>query len=129
MHTLNRAPITIAFLALLVFASTPRNLAIAHEGHQMECKKTSMQAIKADIQAMTDGEAKTVAMKEMKMAEEMMDKKDMNACKTHMHNAMMRWTNRAAFPSRAHAKRLRNWCPTRPGVGSSLHCWVVHRWC
>jgi len=88
MRTLNRAQITIAFLALLVFASSPRNLAIAHEGHQMECKKTSMQAIKADIQAMNDGEAKTMAMKEMKMAEEMMDKKDMNACKTHMHNAM-----------------------------------------
>ena len=88
MDTLNRAQITIAILALLAFASAPRNLASAHEGHQMECKKISMQAIKADIQAMNVGEAKTVAMKEMKMAEEMMDKKDMNACKTHMHNAM-----------------------------------------
>ena len=88
MHILIRARITIAFLALLVVASAPRDLAIAHEGHQMECKKISMQAIKADIQAMNDGEAKTVAMKEMKMAEEMMDKKDVNACKTHMHNAM-----------------------------------------
>ena len=87
MHTANCAKITIAVFALLVFAS-PRNLAIAHEGHQMECKKTSMQAIKADIQAMNDGEAKTLAMKEMKMADEMMDKKDMNACKTHLHNAM-----------------------------------------
>jgi hypothetical protein len=87
MHTSNRAQITIAVLALLVFAS-PRNPAIAHEGHQTECKKTSMQAIKADIQAMNDGEAKTLAMKEMKMADEMMDKKDMNACKTHLHNAM-----------------------------------------
>src|SRR5262249_33088507 len=87
MHNSNRAQITIAILALLVFAS-PRTLAIAHEGHQMECKKISMQAIKADIQAMNDGEAKTLAMKEMKMADEMMDKKDMNACKTHLHNAM-----------------------------------------
>jgi hypothetical protein len=69
MHLLNRAQVTIRFLALLIFASAPRNLAIAHEGHQMECKKTSMQAIKADIQAMKD-------------------KKDMDACKTHMHNAM-----------------------------------------
>ena len=88
MHILYRAQITLAFLALPVFASDPRNLAIAHEGHQMECKKISMQAVKADIQAMNDGEAKTIAVKEMKMAEEMMDKKDMNACKTHMHNAM-----------------------------------------
>ena len=47
-----------------------------------------MQLIKTDIQAMNDGEAKTMAMKEMKMAEEMMDKKDMNACKTHIHNAI-----------------------------------------
>jgi hypothetical protein len=37
---------------------------------------------------MNDGEAKRMAMKEMKMAEEMMDRKDMDACKTHMHNAM-----------------------------------------
>ncbi len=88
MHNLNRGSITTAFLALLVFASAPRNLAVAHEGHQMECKKSSMQAVNADIQAMNDGEAKTTAMKEMKMAEEMMDKKDMNACKAHMHNAM-----------------------------------------
>jgi hypothetical protein len=88
MHILNRSHITIAFLGVLVFASAPRNPAIAHEEHQMECKKISMQAIKADIQAMNDGEAKTMAMKEMKMAEEMMDKKDMNACKTHLHNAM-----------------------------------------
>jgi hypothetical protein len=51
----------------------------------MECKKSSMQAVKVDIQAMSDGEAKTLAMKEMKIAEEMMDKKDM---KMHMHNAM-----------------------------------------
>ena len=88
MLILNRAWITIAFVAFLVFASALWNLAIAHEGHQMECKKTSMQAIKADIQAMNDGEEKTVAMKEMKMAEEMMDKKAMDACRTHMHNAM-----------------------------------------
>ena len=88
MHILNRAKVTIACLALFVFASAPRHLAIAHEGHQIECKKISMQLIKTDIQAMNDGEAKTIAMKELKMAQDMMDKKDMNACKTHMHNAM-----------------------------------------
>ena len=88
MHILNRARVTIACLALFVFASAPRHLAIAHEGHQIECKKISMQLIKTDIQAMNDGEAKTIAMKELKMAQDMMDKKDMNACKTHIHNAM-----------------------------------------
>jgi hypothetical protein len=88
MHHLIRPRITIACFALLLFASAMRNVAFAHEGHQMECKKTSLQAVKADIQAMNNGEAKTMAMKEIKMAEEMMDKKDMDACKTHMHNAM-----------------------------------------
>jgi hypothetical protein len=37
---------------------------------------------------MDDGEAKTTALKEMQMAENMMAKKDMKACATHMHNAM-----------------------------------------
>ena len=54
----------------------------------MECTETSINAMNADIQSMGDGEAKTTAMKEMKMAEEMMAKKDMEACMTHMHNAM-----------------------------------------
>ena len=88
MHPLIRSQITIACFALLLPANAMRNVAFGHEGHQMECTKTSMQAVKADIQAMNNGEAKTMAMKEIKMAEEMMDKKDMNACRTHMHNAM-----------------------------------------
>ena len=64
------------------------SFAIAHEGHQMECNETSINAMNADIQAMNDGEAKTTAMKEMQMAEDMMAKKDMKGCMTHMHNAM-----------------------------------------
>ena len=62
--------------------------AIAHEAHQAECTETAMNAVNADIQAMSDGEAKTKAMKEMQMAEEMMAKKDMEGCAAHMHNAM-----------------------------------------
>ena len=50
--------------------------------------ETSVNAMNADVQAMNDGEAKTTAMNEMKMAEDMMAKKDMQACMTHMHNAM-----------------------------------------
>lgn len=88
MHPLICSQITIACFALLLFASGVRNVAFGHEGHQMECTKTSTQAVKADIQVMNNGEAKTMAMKEIKMAEEMMDKKNMDACKTHMHNAM-----------------------------------------
>jgi hypothetical protein len=76
---------TLVFTALV---SAPLSLAIAHEGHQMECTETSVNAMNADIQAMSDGGAKTTASKEMQMAEDMMAKKDMEACKTHMHNAM-----------------------------------------
>ena len=75
-------------LVTLVLASAPLSFAVAHEGHQMECNETAMNAMHADIQSMTDGEAKTTAMKEMKMAEETMAKNDMKACATHMHNAM-----------------------------------------
>jgi hypothetical protein len=72
----------------LVLNCAPASLAVAHEGHKMECNETGMNAIQADIQAMNDGEAKTTAMKEMKMAEEMMGKKDMKGCAAHMHEAM-----------------------------------------
>ncbi|HSA66679.1 MAG TPA: hypothetical protein VLE24_03325 [Methyloceanibacter sp.] len=75
-------------LGTLALASVPASFAVAHEEHHMECNETGMNAMHADIQAMSDGEAKTTAMKEMKMAEEMMAKKDMKACASHMHNAM-----------------------------------------
>jgi hypothetical protein len=71
----------------LVLASAPASFAVAHEGHQMECNETGINAMQADIQSI-DGEAKTTAMTEMKMAEEMMLKKDIEACATHMHSAM-----------------------------------------
>jgi hypothetical protein len=74
-------------LGWAVFA-TPLTFAAAHEGMKMECNEAGMSAMHADIQSMNDGEAKTAAMKEMKMAEEMMAKKDMKACMDHMHNAM-----------------------------------------
>ena len=73
---------------ILALASTPATVAFAHEGHQMECDETSMNAMHADIQSMNEGEAKTTRMKEMKIAEEMMAKNDMKACMDHMHNAM-----------------------------------------
>lgn len=72
----------------LVLASFPASFTVAHEEHHMECNETGMNAMHADIQSMTDGEAKTTAMKEMKMAEETMAKNDMKACMDHMHNAM-----------------------------------------
>jgi len=75
-------------VGLAVLASAPLPFALAHEGAQMECNETNINAMNADIQSMNDGEAKTTAMTEMKMAEEMMANKDMKACKTLMYNAM-----------------------------------------
>ena len=72
----------------LALASVPASFAVAHEEHHMECNETGINAMHADIQAMDHGEAKTTALKEMQMAEDMMAKKDMKACATHMHNAM-----------------------------------------
>ena len=77
---------TLFIAALLCGAAL--NSVMAHEQHRMECSATSLHAMHADIQAMDGGEAKTTAMKEMDMAEDMMAKKDMEACMTHMHKAM-----------------------------------------
>lgn len=81
------ANLVFGILGLAAFTSAPLTFAVAHEEHQMECNETSINAMTADIQSMNDGEAKTTAMEEMKMAEEMMANKDMKACMTHMHNA------------------------------------------
>jgi hypothetical protein len=82
------ARVVFGTVALATWASGSQTPAVAHEGHKMECNETSINAMNADIQAMPDGEAKTTAMKEMRMAQEMMAKKDMGACETHMDNAM-----------------------------------------
>jgi hypothetical protein len=75
-------------LGTVVLTGAPVSLAIAHEDHKMECNETGMNAMQADIQSMNEGEAKTTATNEMKMAEVMKAKKDMKACAAHMHNAM-----------------------------------------
>jgi hypothetical protein len=77
---------TLGGLALTGFAVAP--LAVAHEEHHAECNETAMNALKADIQAMQEGEAKTTATKEMNMAQQMMAKNDMEGCKSHIHSAM-----------------------------------------
>jgi hypothetical protein len=81
------ASVVFGTLALATCASVPLTSTVAHEAHQMECNETSINAMNADIQAMSDGEAKTTAMTEMKMAEDVMAK-DMKGCVAHMHNAM-----------------------------------------
>ena len=80
------ASVVSGTVALATCASVPLTSAVAHEEHQ--CNETAINAMNADIQAMGDGEAKTTALKEMAMAEDMMAKKDMEACMAHMHNAM-----------------------------------------
>jgi hypothetical protein len=40
-------------------------LALGHEGHHVECNETVIDAMKADIQAMGEGEARTTASKEV----------------------------------------------------------------
>ena len=80
--------IGIGAIGLAIALGAPLTFALAHEGHQMKCSDSSINAMTADIQAMPDGKAKTTAIKEMQAAQDMMRKKDMNACMTHMHNAM-----------------------------------------
>jgi len=81
------ANVVFGTLGLIAFAIAPATFAVAHEG-KMECNETSINAMNATIQAMPDGEAKTTAMKEMRMAGDMMGKKDMEGCEAHMSNAM-----------------------------------------
>ena len=54
----------------------------------MDCTDANMTKASADMDKMAAGEKKTMAMKEMTMAKDMMGKKDMAACKTHMNKAM-----------------------------------------
>ena len=53
-----------------------------------ECNDTAINALKADIQAMEEGEAKTTATKEVEAAQQMMTENDMEGCKSHIHSAM-----------------------------------------
>ena len=59
------------------FAGLPLTLALGHGGHHAECNETAVNALKADIQAMGESEAKATATKELDEAQEMMAKNDM----------------------------------------------------
>jgi hypothetical protein len=77
--------IGVAAIGLAIASSAPLTNAVAHEGHQIECNESNINAMKADIQAMPDGKPKTTAIKEMQAAQDMMQKKDKKACMAHMH--------------------------------------------
>ena len=55
---------------------------------EMDCTDANMMKANADMDKMGAGEKKSMGMKEMTMAKEMMAKKDMAGCKTHMNKAM-----------------------------------------
>ncbi len=78
----------LVFATLTAFASAPLGIAVAHEAHRMACGKTSINAVNADIQSMSNGEAKTTAMKETELADATMAKKDKKSCATHLLNAI-----------------------------------------
>jgi hypothetical protein len=84
--TLRNASIRLLLVAGL--AGFSLTLALAHEGHHAECNDTTINALKADIQAMGEGEAKTTATNEMQAAQQLLAKKDMEGCKSHIHSAM-----------------------------------------
>jgi len=80
---------TSACLLLVTsFVGLPLTFALGHEGHYAECNQTAINALKADIQAMGEGEARTAATKELEAAQQMMAKNDMEGCKRHIHRAM-----------------------------------------
>jgi len=79
---------SLRLLLLAGFAGVPLTLALGHEGHHVECNETAINALKADIQAMGEGEARTTATKEVEAAQQMMAKNDIEGCKSHIHSAM-----------------------------------------
>jgi len=86
MRNLRNASLRLVVLSGL--AGLPLIAALAHEGHHAECNQTAINALEADIQAMSEGKAKATATKEMEAAQQMMAKNDMEGCKSHIHSAM-----------------------------------------
>lgn len=88
MRNLRLRNTSLRLVVLAGLAGLPLTAALGHEAHHAECNDTAINALKADIQAMGAGEAKTTAPKEMEAAQQMMAKNDMEACKSHIHSAM-----------------------------------------
>ena len=79
---------SLSLILMVGIAGVPLTLAFGHESHQVECNDTAINALKADIQNMGEGEAKTTASKELEAAQQAMAKKDTEGCKSHIHSAM-----------------------------------------
>lgn len=72
------------FEASVPNAPTP----LTGKGPRFTLNVMSINALKADIQAMGEGEASTTATKEVEAAQQMMAKNDIEGCKSHIHSAM-----------------------------------------
>jgi hypothetical protein len=55
---------------------------------QIDCTDANITKASAEMDKLPGGEKKERAMNELAMAKEMMAKKDMDACKTHLTNAL-----------------------------------------
>jgi hypothetical protein len=88
MRNMRLGKSSLRLLLVASFAAVPLTLALGHEGHHVECKETAINALKADIQAMGEGEARTTASKEVEAAQQMIAKNDLEGCKSQIHNAM-----------------------------------------
>ena len=77
------------FKALLGIVAVSALLSLAPaNAAEMDCNEANMMKANGDMDKMAAGEKKTMGMKEMTMAKEMMNKKDMAGCKMHMNKAM-----------------------------------------
>jgi hypothetical protein len=81
-------PITAAALVLVFAACILPKPAQAHEDHNVKCNETAINALEADIQSMSDGDAKDAATEDLTKAREMMDKNDLEGCEAQLHKAM-----------------------------------------
>jgi len=88
MQNLRFRTTPLRLLLVFGFVGLPLTTALGHEDHHAECNETTINAVKADIQAMGEGEAKTTASKEMEAAQQLMAKNDIEGCKSHIHSAM-----------------------------------------
>ena len=77
------------FKSLLSVASLAILLALSpvHAQQKMSCTGADMAKMEAEATKITDAQKKEMAMKEMKMAKDMMGQKKMDECTTHMDNA------------------------------------------
>lgn len=88
MRNLRLCNTSLRLLLLVGFVGLSPVFALGHESHHVECNDTAINALKADIQAMGQGEARTTATKEVEAAQQMMAKNDIEGCKSHIHSAM-----------------------------------------